>query len=194
MDGKQKILQQAEKLFTEHGYQAVSIRQIAQACNFTNAALYYHFTNKEELFSAVMAHHAERLKQQMEQAAQQAQNPRARLLAMLQAYSSLAGSKRSPFFLLRRDSRALGEEKTRQQFTRILHVILDPIENVLQQAIQQGELRALPDGHSPAALLFGMLHGMTQYRKAHQHEIRSQDIQTVVDIFWNGMRGARSKE
>jgi len=60
--GKQRILEVAEKLFTEHGYRDVSIRNIASACEVTNAALYYHFSSKAALFDEVMELHAARLR------------------------------------------------------------------------------------------------------------------------------------
>ena len=34
----------------ENGYESVSLQQIAKACQVTKASIYYHFTNKPELF------------------------------------------------------------------------------------------------------------------------------------------------
>ncbi|QOS78706.1 TetR/AcrR family transcriptional regulator [Paenibacillus sp. JNUCC31] len=44
------ILQTAAKLFMEHGYEPVSLQQIAKACNVSKPSIYYHFTSKSELF------------------------------------------------------------------------------------------------------------------------------------------------
>ncbi|NQU30229.1 MAG: helix-turn-helix transcriptional regulator, partial [Anaerolineae bacterium] len=63
--GRDHILDIAETLFTEHGYKSASIREIAHDCGVTNAAIYYHFPNKESLFMEVMQRHAERLHDQM---------------------------------------------------------------------------------------------------------------------------------
>ena len=52
--GRDAILDTSAKLFSQHGYKEVSIRDIAQACGMTNAALYYHFKNKEDLFLAML--------------------------------------------------------------------------------------------------------------------------------------------
>lgn len=46
---KQQILRAAMKLFSEQGYAATSIRDIAQESGYTNPALYKHFASKEEL-------------------------------------------------------------------------------------------------------------------------------------------------
>lgn len=47
---QETILWTASKLFMENGYESVSLQQIAKACQVTKASIYYHFTNKPELF------------------------------------------------------------------------------------------------------------------------------------------------
>ncbi len=49
------IVDTAGKLFIEHGYEATSVRQIAEAVGCTEAALYYHFKEgKRALLQAVV--------------------------------------------------------------------------------------------------------------------------------------------
>lgn len=51
---RRAILRAAQPLFMEHGYRAVSTRQIAEACGLTQPALYHHFNDKEQLYVAVL--------------------------------------------------------------------------------------------------------------------------------------------
>lgn len=46
---RQLILDTAQRLFEEHGYDATSLRQIAEAVGMTKAAVYYHYPAKEHL-------------------------------------------------------------------------------------------------------------------------------------------------
>lgn len=46
---KQSILAAASRLFEEQGYDATSLRQIAEAVGTTKAAVYYHYPAKEHL-------------------------------------------------------------------------------------------------------------------------------------------------
>jgi len=46
---KRQILRSAMKLFSEHGLDGTSIRDIARESGYTNPALYKHFASKEEL-------------------------------------------------------------------------------------------------------------------------------------------------
>ncbi len=52
-DTKRRILDTAEELFMEHGFEATSLRLITTAAGVNLAAANYHFGSKEELFQAV---------------------------------------------------------------------------------------------------------------------------------------------
>lgn len=47
---RQKIVDAARRLFAEEGYEAVSMRRIAEAIEYTPTAIYVHFKDKAELF------------------------------------------------------------------------------------------------------------------------------------------------
>ncbi len=53
-DTKTRILDAAEQLFMEHGFEATSLRQLTAAAGVNLAAVHYHFGSKEELFQAVL--------------------------------------------------------------------------------------------------------------------------------------------
>jgi AcrR family transcriptional regulator len=53
-DTRQRILDAATELFVDRGYEATSLREIAERVGVTKAALYYHFTSKEELLRALL--------------------------------------------------------------------------------------------------------------------------------------------
>lgn len=51
---RERILRVASELFSEHGYEATSLRAIAERLGVTKAALYYHFKSKEEILQAIL--------------------------------------------------------------------------------------------------------------------------------------------
>jgi AcrR family transcriptional regulator len=51
---KERILDAAERLFMEHGFEATSLRTITTAADANLAAVNYHFGSKEELFQTVL--------------------------------------------------------------------------------------------------------------------------------------------
>ena len=58
---KEKILESAKKLFSDYGYSAVSMSEIAKEVKITKAALYYHFKNKKEIYLEVIQNSFEAL-------------------------------------------------------------------------------------------------------------------------------------
>lgn len=57
-DTKDRILNAAEKLFADRGFDATSLRMITAAANVNLAAVNYHFQSKEALLHAVYARRA----------------------------------------------------------------------------------------------------------------------------------------
>ena len=56
---RDQILDEATLLFSHRGYQATSIRMIADACEITEAAIYRHFKSKDDLYVSVIGKKAE---------------------------------------------------------------------------------------------------------------------------------------
>src|SRR5881409_2705358 len=61
---QEKILDAAEALFMEHGFEATSLRLITAAAGVNLAAVNYHFGSKEELFEAVLTRRLDPMNQQ----------------------------------------------------------------------------------------------------------------------------------
>ncbi|WP_342048132.1 TetR/AcrR family transcriptional regulator [Bacillus sp. OTU530] len=54
---REMIMDAARDLFVQNGYGHVSMRQIAKELGYSHGAIYYHFTNKAELFYAMVQEH-----------------------------------------------------------------------------------------------------------------------------------------
>jgi len=52
-DARERLLDEAERLFAEKGFHAVSVREITKAAGCNLAAVNYHFGNKENLYLEV---------------------------------------------------------------------------------------------------------------------------------------------
>lgn len=54
MAARERILDSAMKVFSQHGYRLASMELVAQEAELTRQALYHHFPSKEALFRAVV--------------------------------------------------------------------------------------------------------------------------------------------
>ena len=61
---KDRILDTAEALFMEHGFEATSLRSITAAAGVNLAAVNYHFGSKEELFETVLTRRLDPMNQE----------------------------------------------------------------------------------------------------------------------------------
>jgi AcrR family transcriptional regulator len=187
-DGRQKILAVAEDLFIEQGYNAVSIRDIAERCDVTNAALYYHFPSKMALFAEVLEHHAKRVNDRMQLAYREEGSYREKLTRMLLEYANMIKDRRPPFHLLHLHIEGM-DRKTKMEYIRsLVYATILPIEALLKDAILAGELKTVPGGYSAAALLVGMVNGQMQYAHACGNGvIGAEEVKFIVDLFWDGL-------
>ena len=56
---KERIWQEALTLFAEHGYDGVSVKEIAQAVGIKDSSLYNHYKSKQEIFDTILIEAAE---------------------------------------------------------------------------------------------------------------------------------------
>src|SRR5580693_1513103 len=65
---RQQILETAQRLFNEHGYDATSLQMIADEMGLTKAAVYYHFRAKSDILHAAMLPGIQRLEALLDEA------------------------------------------------------------------------------------------------------------------------------
>ncbi|MCP4991258.1 MAG: TetR/AcrR family transcriptional regulator [Colwellia sp.] len=68
MSTKNKILDAADVLFADKGFNGTSLREITSQANVNLAAVNYHFGSKKELIKAVMSRYMDELSPQLESA------------------------------------------------------------------------------------------------------------------------------
>jgi AcrR family transcriptional regulator len=66
---RQQILETAQRLFAEHGYDATSLQMIADEMGLTKAAVYYHFPAKVDIRHAILRPRVEQLGTLLDEAA-----------------------------------------------------------------------------------------------------------------------------
>lgn len=70
-DTKGEIRAVALELFVERGYDATSLREIAERLGITKAAVYYHFSSKEEIVRSLFEDHLSGLQELIDWASEQ---------------------------------------------------------------------------------------------------------------------------
>ncbi len=185
--GRDAILDTSAKLFSQHGYKEVSIRDIAQACGMTNAALYYHFKNKEDLFLAMLQRDHERTLKALQEAANGPGALREDLKRLVAQYAAITCQRRQSFQTLKRDLSNVEDVRGHKLFAEMRTSFMRPLEDRLTQAQADGEIQS-GDVRLYARLLHGMIIALTfDGRPDRQHKVTPHEVETAVDVFLGGV-------
>ena len=135
---KEFILDTAEKMFVEQGFDQTSIAQILDATQIAKGTLYYYFTSKEEIMDAIIERWIERSFEQVRIWVEQKQLPI--LERLMGALASLNMQKDGQELLdhLHAPQNALLHEKTNKILLSKVPEILYPL---FQEGFQTGEMQ-----------------------------------------------------
>jgi AcrR family transcriptional regulator len=185
--GRDAILDTSAKLFSQQGYKEVSIRDIAQACGMTNAALYYHFKNKEDLFLAMLQRDHEQTLVALRAAANGPGDLRVDLKQLVACYAEVTCQRRQSFQTLRRDLSNVENVRGHRLFAEMHSSFMRPLEERLTQAQADGELQP-GDARFYARLLHGMIIALTfEGKPGKQRKVSAQEVDAAVEVFLHGV-------
>jgi len=186
--GRQRILDEAQRLFSARGYQGVSIRDIAQACGLSNAALYYHFGSKQNLYFEVLRDHISTLTRCLREAGAIEGTCRERLANMARAYAQMILEYQDTVQIMLRDLAQFDWEEVLQMLPDLQTLTPTPLGAVLEEGVASGEVRAL-DVHRVDILLMGMISSLVAFR-ARQPGLSTtldEDVDLVIDVLFAGI-------
>jgi AcrR family transcriptional regulator len=114
-DTRARIQQVAVELFTEHGYDGTSLREIAERLDVTKAALYYHFKSKEDIVASLVEDYAKQMDALIDWGREQPRTAAARA-EILSRYVDIVAEGDQAFRMLHQNQAAvstLGSMKSR---------------------------------------------------------------------------------
>jgi AcrR family transcriptional regulator len=185
-DSRQRVLDAAEQLFVEHGYKAITLRDIADELGIKQASLYYHFPGgKEQLFMAM----AERLFQRHREGLTAALAGNRDLQGQLRGAAHWFGSQRPMNMLgmFHADIPALGPEQQGALYAVALESIYYPLRSAFVAAQERGEIRLMhPDmlAGSFLWLMDGLNYGQTRFGAPP----RERMVDELVALLLDGLR------
>ena len=185
--GRQCILGQAQQLFLAHGYHGVSIRDIVQACGLSNAALYYHFGNKQNLFVEVVRAFVAMAAQLVQEAGAGSDSCRERLASMVEAFTQFSWESRGELQTLLRDLTECEGEGIQRLIPEAMGQIPALFATVLEEGIAAGEVRAV-DAHRISILLTGMINSLAARRMlGNAPEPLTEDVDLAISTLFEGI-------
>lgn len=171
---RDRLLKAAERLFAEHGFDGVSVREIATAAEVNSASVAYYFRSKEGLLSEVYRRHCEPMNEE-----------RFRLLATACERQSPPALAEVIEAFIRPALKVTADEKGDAAFTRLRAVLSAERSELLDQLVAENfdlstsrfiDALALCLPHLSREDLYWRFHfllGTIYYTAAGPHRIRS---------------------
>ncbi|HMJ71067.1 MAG TPA: TetR/AcrR family transcriptional regulator [Cyclobacteriaceae bacterium] len=154
---REMILQSAHKLFIDRGFEEVSIRNIAEAIEYSPATIYLYFKDKNEIFYALHGEAFKRFNTYMAELAT-IQEPFARLIAMGEKYVQFTVDHPQYYEIMFIMDAPMDSDENREEWEEG-NKALASLENILIDCQQAGRFK----DQDPRVLAFSIwsyMHGM----------------------------------
>lgn len=140
-DKKIQILEVAEKLFSEKGFEGTSIRDISKHAKINIAMVSYYFGSKERLLEALILYKTSDLKLQLENLLQESLNPLDKINKLIEIYINRINSNKGIFRILHFEFTSKKKEQTLKAFTELKKGNLKSLESIIQEGQSKGVFR-----------------------------------------------------
>ena len=153
--GEKAILDAAVELFSEYGYDGVSMRRIAEAAGVSKSNIYHHFASKEALYLGILHGSAQHLSEIIEVLAEGKGDFGQRLRVFADAHLEHLFANETTLRLVLREVFSGDEEKSRMVVDQVVGGIFQRLVAIFQAGQKAGLLRADLDPGLCATLLMG---------------------------------------
>ena len=197
---RNRILDAAERVFSDHGVSRTSLDDVAKAAGVTRGAIYWHFKDKSDLFAAMV----NRVTLPMEaMVARSSDESLADPLASLKecAVTCLKRTATDPqcqrvFDVVTHKCEYLGEMAgVARRISSIQKGCVDRSEQAIRNAVRR---RLLPASVNPRlaaigldAMLFGLI---SNWLANHDYVALERQAEAMIDLYIDGLRGTRPRE
>ena len=181
-----KILSTATKLFIQHGYHGLAMRQIAEALHVSKPALYYHFRDKEELFLAILTMYLDEMETAIDRITAEPATCREKVRNFMEYVLGQPPDQRAIIHLASQEVRQLSEP-VRKSFGQIYQEkFIGKIEAILKAGMQRGEFKPIDPGVSTWTLL-GIMYPYFYPARAGNGNLPDETIRQIISVYLGGI-------
>ncbi|KAF2332608.1 TetR/AcrR family transcriptional regulator [Flavobacterium daemonense] len=140
-DKKIQILEVAEKLFSEKGFEGTSIRDISKHAKINIAMVSYYFGSKERLLESLIIYKTSDLKLQLENLLQENIEPLDKVNKLIEIYINRISCNKGIFRVLHFELTSKKIEKSLIAFSELKKENLKSVETIIKQGQDKGVFR-----------------------------------------------------
>lgn len=185
------ILKAGLELIYEHGYEAVSLRQLAQAVGIQSGSLYNHIQSKQQLLLRLVIDHLTDLIEAADEALRGIDDPQAALTAFIIFHLRYHLSRKREIYIANSELRSL-EPENRRRAVDLRRRYESRLIKILEDMAAEGRIR-LPEPRPTAYAVLAMLTGAANWYRPDGRLSEPELIRLHVELVFGGL-GAWSSE
>ena len=184
---RERLCDAAMETFAEEGYEAVTLRGLAEKLGCSHATPYRYFADKQEIFAAVCALGFDRFADALERAARGIDDPEERLRALGRAYFRFATTQPHAYRIMfeLRESAGVSHPRYKVKEIRSWQAILQAVELAIQADVLTGD----PD--VVAHQMWAGLHGLVSLHLSGKLSLGKSAkslLEPLMDTLFDGTR------
>jgi len=182
---QQQILQAAQQLFQKHGYQKVTMDDVARAIGKGRSSLYYYYKNKDEVFDAVMDAEISDIMTEITRAVGQATTVEQKLRALGITKTKISRKRKSFFDALEAgmnaDEISQYAQKKQGVQKRIRKEEASLLNHILTQGVKEGEIPAL-DAKEQETIIFIFMSSLRGLKREMTLDNNYARMEATIDM------------
>lgn len=136
-----EILQVAEQLFAEEGFDGTSIRDIAKMANINIAMISYYFGSKEKLLEAIVLNRIADMRLQLESIYNEILPPFEKVDKLIELYISRINKNRCIYQIIHFEFSTKKRDLNFDSFTEMKRSNLETFKNIIKEGQDAGEFQ-----------------------------------------------------
>ncbi len=177
---RRTILDAAGALFLEHGYEGLSMRQIAERIGYSATTIYRYYEDKDDLLFAIVQEGFTRFGRQLSKAARASADPRGRLAALGHAYIAF-GLKNPVYYRLMFMQRFDLMFESRAEESAPMIDSFEVLRETVEQAMGAGLLRP-GDPVTTSSVIWATVHGITSLAIADSKRFNKARVRECTEL------------
>jgi AcrR family transcriptional regulator len=189
ISNKENILREAAVLFSQKGYERTSMREIAKQVGITKPAIYYHFSNKQELFEELITMSFQKSQKRIENIAKYDGDPVEKLRHL--ALGIMEGVKHNPDGARFMHDLMAGNirKNIKLDHRKVFSKQEKYFTQILKEGKEQGLIKNDLSNFTFIMMFIGTINMYTiGYLKGGLPDIGRDNVDSIIDILINGIK------